>query len=247
MEKNLIDRIDWVAYRKNVEADISNNRLWCMGAGQDAELHEENIEELEEELENILEGNYQTIIDKHVKYMGEEDAVNYFMDFFKDQELVQNKAISKKENNELLLDALADIAMYAGWQHLEFDDSKQRSITLQGWAQEFVEKHAETDWKENDYINLVDKFAEEKIAKWVRMHPMQPSYAERITDINIYSGKSGGMFIRCKIDGEQQTAERMSFADTVKLNDNTDRLELAAKYFKNALQPEQSHTRGFNR
>ena len=85
MKNNLIDRIDWVAYRKNVETDISNNRLWCMGAGQDAGLHEENIKELEEELENILEGNYQTIIYKYVKNMGEEDTMNYFMEFFNDK------------------------------------------------------------------------------------------------------------------------------------------------------------------
>ena len=247
MKNKLIDRIDWVAYRKNVETDISNNRLWCMGAGLDDGLHEENIKDLEEELENILEGNYQTIIDKYVKNMGEEDTMNYFMEFFNDKEQAKHKGTGEKDKDGLFLDALTDIAMFAGWQHLEFEDSKQRSITLQGWAQEFAGAHADTDWEQADYIELIDKFAGQKVDKWMKLHPLQPSYVDRITDINIYSGKEGRMYIRCKVDGEQRSSVQMSLADAVRFNDNTDRLELAAKYFKNALQPEQNNSRAINR
>jgi antirestriction protein ArdC len=57
----------------------------------------------------------------------------------------------------------------------------------------------------------------------------------RISDINIFSLKNGGYAIRCKIDGEQQSAEKMSREDVINFTDKTDRKELAAKYFAPAL------------
>lgn len=68
-----------------------------------------------------------------------------------------------KNHISLYLDALADIAMYAGRRNIEFKDSKERSITLRAWAQEFVDKYADADWEKMDYIILVDEFAVEKV------------------------------------------------------------------------------------
>ena len=159
----------------------------------------------------------------------------------------QEQRTGNPDKEQLFLDALTDIAMYVGWKHLEFEDSKERTLTLQGWAREFTKTHAATDWENEDYIDLVDKFAGEKVDKWLKLHPVQPSYKERITDINIYSGRDGGKYIRCRIDGEQQMGVKMSFADTVNFGDNTDRMALAARYFKETLQEGERHDRGMKR
>ena len=157
MTDSLVDRIDWVAYRKEVEQGIRNERLWCMGGGLDAGLHEENMRELLEELDYITNGQYQEVIKKYDNYMG--DANEYFKGFYKSE---------KKEN-------------------------------------------------------------------------------ARITDINIYSGKNGEMFVRCKIDGQQQMAEKLDRKDVMDFDDNTDRVALAEKYFKDVLQNECNVQNGLKR
>jgi len=316
MEKYLIEKIDWDAYRKNLENSIENEKIWSLGATGDENPHEENIENLQDELEYIVDGQYEAIVGEKFKVMG-NDAVNYFYDFFKDKkelidmidwdvvygdiessinneqmwaagsyehaesvnrlehflqcidnedyqqlldyygteyfikdylytgEELQQKM--KEQREDLLLDSLADIAMYAGWQHLEFEDSKLRSITLRSWAEEFTDLHAHTDWEKEDYINLVDEFAEKKVNHWLKLHPLKPSYTDRISDIHVYSGPNARTFIRCKIDGEQQTAVQLSFADAVNFNDRTDRMTLAARYFKDALDTSQERGKTYGR
>ena len=69
----------------------------------------------------------------------------------------------------------------------------------------------------------------------------------RVTDINIYSGKDHNMYIRCKVDGEQQMARRLGKADVAALDDNTDRQELAERYFMDVLQQEQQLEQGLKR
>lgn len=68
---------------------------------------------------------------------------------------------------DLFLDVLTDIALYVGWQKIEFKDSKERSITLRAWAQEFVNRYADADWEKMDYIILVDEFAAEKVNEYL--------------------------------------------------------------------------------
>lgn len=164
---NWKERIDWNAYRKEVEGSISNEKLWSMGGGEESGLHQQNLEELTEELEDILKGNYNAVIDKYVNYMGEEDARNVFADFLKKENPRQKK-----------------------------DD-----------------------------------------------------VASRITDINVYSGRDGSMFIRCRIDGEQQQGKKLGFRDTVNFDDRTDRMKLAAVYFKQELSEtlEEKQERGLKR
>ena len=69
----------------------------------------------------------------------------------------------------------------------------------------------------------------------------------RITDINISSRKNGGMYITCKVDGVKQMGERLKPEDMRTLADDTDRIELAARYFKNALVAGQEQSRSMKR
>lgn len=69
----------------------------------------------------------------------------------------------------------------------------------------------------------------------------------RVTDINIYSGKDQNTYIRCKVDGEQQMARKLSRADMLALDKNTDRQELAERYFRDILEQEQDLEQGMKR
>lgn len=74
-------------------------------------------------------------------------------------------------NKDLFLDALADIAMQAGFHNIHFECSKKRSITLRAWAKEFADKYANADWEQMDYIILVGEFASEKIVRYISENP----------------------------------------------------------------------------
>lgn len=155
-----------------------------------------------------------------------------------------------KQQNELFLDALTDIAMHVGWEHVEFHDSKERSITIRSWAQEFVDTHVATDWEVKDYIDTVDEFAAAKVAGWLGKDlksTQERNQDERISDIHIYSGSDSRTYIRCKIDGEQQMGRRLSFADVCSFGEHTDRMELAGRYFKDVLESGQQREQGMKR
>lgn len=63
MEKKITaEMIDWDAYRISVEGEIANEELWALGG---SDFAEDNIAELEEELECIDNGDYDTILDKY--------------------------------------------------------------------------------------------------------------------------------------------------------------------------------------
>lgn len=155
-----------------------------------------------------------------------------------------------KQQNELFLDALTDIAMHVGWEHVEFKDSKERSITIRSWAQEFADTHVATDWEVKDYIDTVDEFAAAKVAGWLGKNlksTQERNPDERISDIHIYSGSDSRTYIRCKIDGEQQMGRRLSFADVCNFGEHTDRQELAGRYFKDVLESGQQREQGMKR
>lgn len=67
------NKIDWEAYRNNLLASIKNERIWELGCLDDYNPHTENIENLEEELEMLENGDYNAIINNHEK--------EYFNDF----------------------------------------------------------------------------------------------------------------------------------------------------------------------
>lgn len=217
-------------------AERKNEKLWALGSvGTDEEVHWMNHERLNDEIKAIDKGQYDLLLNFYDK--------SVFQDYLKPS----GEKMGNSDKNALLMDALTDIAMHAGWKRLEFEDSKLRNQTIQEWAREFADNHANTDWEKEDYINLVDEFAEKKVNHWLNLHPLKPSYIDRISDINVYSGLNARTFIRCKIDGVQQTAVQLSFADAVNFNDRTDRMTLAARYFKDVLEPNECQSRGAKR
>ena len=249
MKQELYFNINWTAYSKKLEQDIQNNRLRISGGGQDAGLLRANIKELTEELDNIYNGNFQTITDKYEQTLGKDEALNHFYDFLIEKPVRQTE-VDSKQSDELFLDALTDMAVYVGWQQLEFDDSRVRTALIRDWATEFADLHQTTDWESADYITTVDQFVGDKLTAYINEHQQMlkgRNTKDRITDINVYSGRDNRMYIRCKIDGEQQISRKLSFADVCKFNDRTDRMELAARYFKDVLEPEQSRQQGMKR
>ena len=233
MDNKWIEKIDWQAFKENLVAERKNEKLWALGSvGTDEEVHWKNHERLTDEIKAIDKGQYDLLLNFYDK--------SVFQDYLKPS----GEKMGNSDKNALLMDALTDIAMHAGWKRLEFEDSKLRNQTIQEWAREFADNHANTDWEKEDYINLVDEFAEKKVNHWLNLHPLKPSYIDRISDIHVYSGLNARTFIRCKIDGEQQTAVQLSFADAVNFNDRTDRMTLAARYFKEALESNESQNRG---
>lgn len=249
MKQELYNNINWTAYSKKLEQDIQNNRLSISGGVQDAGLLRANIKELTEELDNIYNGNFQTITDKYEQILGKDEAVDHFYDFLIEKPLRQTE-VDSKQSDELFLDALTDMAVYVGWQQLEFDDSRVRTALIRDWATEFAELHKGTDWESADYITTVDRFVEDKLTAYLNEHQQMQKdrdAKERISDINVYSRQDGQMIIRCKIDGEWQLGRKLSFADVCKFDDNTDRMELATRYFKDALELEQSRQQGMKR
>ena len=85
MKENLIRIMDWDAYRKNLEDSIRNEGIWSLGDISEENPHEENIEKLQEELEYIVNGQYQSVIDEKFKVMG-NDAINCFSEFYRNKE-----------------------------------------------------------------------------------------------------------------------------------------------------------------
>jgi antitoxin component of MazEF toxin-antitoxin module len=62
MAKNKVitpDMVDWNAYRRSVEASISNERLWC------TEFSRENIANLEDELVMIDNEEFEELFSKY--------------------------------------------------------------------------------------------------------------------------------------------------------------------------------------
>ena len=58
---------------------------------------------------------------------------------------------------------------------------------------------------------------------------------DRITDVSVYPIKNQGYAIRCKIDGVQQLAIKLTSQDAALVNPNMDKRLLASKYYKDEL------------
>lgn len=67
--------INWKAYHKDLQASLSNERIWALGYTDSPNPHLQNIEEIEEELKDLEQLNYDGIINKH------SDTPEYFNDF----------------------------------------------------------------------------------------------------------------------------------------------------------------------
>ena len=125
---------------------------------------------VETKLQAIINGlqSAQHYLSEDLDAICDDTMRDYAEETLKAVEQSAGHAVSLKKNISLFLDALADIAMEVGYKGIEFKDSKERSITLRAWAQEFVDKYANTDWEQMDYIILVGEFAVEKVNEWVK-------------------------------------------------------------------------------
>ena len=68
----------------------------------------------------------------------------------------------------------------------------------------------------------------------------------RVTDAKVIE-KDDKLYIRCKIDGVQQMAQKMKKEDVLTFNEDTDLYKLAVQYFKGVLQEEQNREQGMKR
>jgi len=66
-------------------------------------------------------------------------------------------------SNRKILEAVADIAYTAGYKKYSSGDSRQDVSDFIWWAEEFEKTHLSTDWGEEDYILMIDKFARQKL------------------------------------------------------------------------------------
>ena len=62
---------------------------------------------------------------------------------------------------------------------------------------------------------------------------------KRVSGIEIYSHKAGGMAIRCMIDGVQQLSKMLTAEDLRSFDDKTDRKALAVRYFADEFRHER--------
>ena len=61
--ENPLGNIDWDAYRKSVEADLANNKLWALGG--DCELYQSAIDEDLEDLELLDKKDYDSVYNRY--------------------------------------------------------------------------------------------------------------------------------------------------------------------------------------
>lgn len=57
------ERIDWEEFKKDLEVSIANEKIWAMGStGEECEMHLDNIERMKEQIEDIENGDYDSIL-----------------------------------------------------------------------------------------------------------------------------------------------------------------------------------------
>ena len=116
--------------------------------------------------DNYISEDLEAICDDTMR----EYAENTLESIHKADESIKT-IIEEQKHIPLFLSAMTDIALALGWQRIEFEDSRARESLIRTWAEEFVVNHKNTDWEENDYFNLVDAFAKDKIESYLKDHP----------------------------------------------------------------------------
>lgn len=131
--------------------------------------------------------------------------------------------------------------------------------TNRNFMQDAIEKGDEFEDIVEDYEKFLQMIEDKDIDKIIeRFGVHTPDYlfcdyetynqSYRISDINIYSGRGGGLFVRCKIDGVQQMGRQMNKLDVVCMQDDRNRDVIAARYFKDVLMGEgQERQQGMKR
>ena len=87
---------------------------------------------------------------------------------------------------------------------------------------------------ERQWLALCDRYGE-NVKEFI---PSGAFRKDRITEVQIYPLNDGSVAIRCRVDGEQQSAQRLSETDMLRYNEGTDTRVLAAGYFEDAFAEE---------
>lgn len=68
------ESIDWRSFQKDLEASLENEKIWCKGSllGVDREVHKSNIERIEEHLEDIKKGDYESVLNFYEEELFED-------------------------------------------------------------------------------------------------------------------------------------------------------------------------------
>ena len=83
--------------------------------------------------------------------------------------------------------------------------------------------------------NIIKEFDNPKYSKDY-ITDIDTSILDRITEATVYPIKNQGYAIRCKIDGVQQLAVRLTPQDAADVHPNMDKRLLASKYYKDELE-----------
>lgn len=160
-------------------------------------------------------------------------AYNWTGNFDFSQEFEERKAICKnhtspEELQRKFIENQLKIRMKAGLLLEQYNaiakDTTLKELALEGWG--------------TDFLNNLKHSIEEKRIRQEK---------ERISDVNIYRIPGRYPFeyyIRCKIDGIQQPAEQLAKTDILQLSAETDRKELAMKYYQDTLSEEKEQLQG---
>lgn len=87
---------------------------------------------------------------------------------------------------------------------------------------------------ERQWLALCDRYGENV----KELIPPGAFRKDRITEVQVYPSNDGNMAIRCRVDGEQQSAQRLLKTDMLRYNEGTDTKELASGYFEDAFAKE---------
>lgn len=66
-------------------------------------------------------------------------------------------------NNLKLLQSIADISYIAGYNRHYSGNSRIDISEYISWAKEFEVIHEKTDWNDNDYMLLIEEYANQKL------------------------------------------------------------------------------------
>ena len=94
---------------------------------------------------------------------------------------------------------------------------------------------------------LYDLLSGQSLEKGHSLHSAPPLDTPHISHVTLYKGLNDRMYIRCKIDGEQQMGKPVKPEDAKLTNAQEDLQRLVEKYFMNERDVRQDSSRTFKR
>ena len=234
----LSKRLEWVAKIEETTGWLTGNDVHSiLLTPEESKKLESELEE--KKLQTVLSGQTESrIYQERLSRMYDEVAHKYgFASFDENEEGtgVRNyTALGKRANEETKkrLDAYKK-------ESFERLDPLMRTFAISSERVRLMLNNLNQEYLQKIYAITHPRAVEKKAAR----------LKERISDVSIYKfhGYSPFLYrIRCKIDGEQKQAKLMHASDgNLELNGN-EKILMAAKYFKDELENEQSRNRDKN-